>query len=133
MLDSSDCIDIANAKCKFLKSAKEADVSRKSVRKEYEEYVAERESGLSKLSAESEKIVAVIVNIGYDRDAHNLLLLSVKKYREAKDQLASLAADAATADALRGQDADLIIKITSYEQELDALSREIAVLENETG
>lgn len=132
MLGSSDCIDITSARCKFLKSAKEADTSRKNVRKEYEEYEAERKSGLSELTAESERLVAEIVDIGYDKDAHDTLIQAAKTYRAAKDKLAGLAADSATAEQLKQQETESLKKIEAVEVELEELSQEIAALSRET-
>lgn len=115
MLKDSNCIDVEKAQCKFLQSAKAAVMK-------WEEWRNELESVINQIS-----------ELQYDSEYHDSLITAAKTYRTAKDKLAQLAADVATAEQLRVQDTENLKRIEAIEAELDALSKEIAVLEQETG
>lgn len=115
MLENSECIDVERAQCKFLRSAKEA------------------KNKLFTLENELSNLNNAIDSVGYNVYERDALLEEVKTYRVAKDKLARLVADAATAEELRIQEAEHLKRIQEVEKELDALTPEIAMLENETG
>jgi exonuclease SbcC len=133
MLDNSGCIDSEKADCRFLQSAKDAKKTVEQVQCELDAMVSKQVSEGKQLENELFDIKAMLSNSSYDSILHNVLLQDVKTFRSAKDQLAKLSANAATADALKKQDAETVIKIQEYWDELEGISGEIAGLEKETG
>jgi exonuclease SbcD len=133
MLGNAHCVDLENAHCKFLQSAKEAKVEIESILKEKEKVTDDAKAKSLEINQTLENLQVKLDAISYNAMAHNVLLQSVKAYREAKDKLAKLAADSATADALNKQDAELAERILDYEQSLKVLSGLIVGLEEETG
>jgi exonuclease SbcC len=114
MLKDAKCIDVEKAECRFLQSAKMA--------------VNEWETLRNELRLNTDKTV----ELGYNSFLHEKFLQDVKIYRDAKDGLAKMAGDAATANELKRQDGENVLKIEAYEYEFEALSAEIAELEKET-
>lgn len=114
MLNDAQCIDISKAQCKFLKSAKEAKDSLEMLLQEQREII--------------KKIDAVGFNI-YEKDR---LMQAAKIYRDAKDRLAKIAADAATAEQLIKQMEELTGRIANLWSQEQALQTEIEFLKTET-
>ena len=133
IMNNSGCIDKEKANCRFLQSAKSCDRLAKELLPEMNTYRLTREQERVDFDRELQGLENELANLQYDSNLHNKLLQDIKTYRSAKDRLAKMSADAATAEALRGQDAELILKITNCDQELKLLSLEIAELEKETG
>lgn len=115
MLKDSNCIDVGKAQCRFLQSAKTAALKREEWRNELD------------------SVINQISELQYDPEYHDSLITAAKTYRTAKDKLAQMAADGATAEQLKLQDAEYLKRIDAINAELEVLSQEIAVLENETG
>jgi len=132
MLDSSNCIDVEKAQCKFLQSAKLAAMEANKLELEIETYIAERTKIAEATGEEFAGLEEKIRAVGYDSELYAKLQQQVKTYRDAKDKLAKMAADSATADALTEQDAELNLKITYTTVDLKVLTGEIEALEQET-
>lgn len=132
MLGNSNCIDVDKASCRFLQSAIEAKSKIALLKVE----ISQMRTDLNSKKAEClEKLKAIddeIMAIRYDALSHSVLIESAKLYREAKDKLSKLSANAATADALKKQDAETVAKIAEFETELKTLSTEIVELEKGT-
>jgi exonuclease SbcC len=133
MLDNSNCIDVVQAQCSFLQSAKLAAVEIRKLELEIETYVAERIKIAEITGREFAELEEKIRAVDYGSDLHNVLLQDVKIYRDAKDKLAKMAGDAATANELKRQDGENVLRIEAYGNELETLSAEIYGLEKETG
>jgi exonuclease SbcD len=133
MLESSNCIDVENAKCKFLESAKHAKNLAESFEIKLADMKTEWEAKKAEFKKQIEDMDTEIGNVGYDPLTHSVLTEKVKTYRAAKDKLAQLAADSATAEQLKLQDAESLKKIEELESELAILASEITSLEKETG
>lgn len=133
MLDDSECIDIENAKCKFLASAKAAKTQISNIENTLKEARARWEARKAELEKQLEEIDLEIGQLNYNLGEHSNLNEKVKTDHAAKDKLAKLAADAATYDQLKLQEAEYQKKANEIQDELGTLSKEITALENETG
>jgi exonuclease SbcD len=133
MLENANCIDVGKACCRFLQSAKEAQGQIKSLRDELNALIADKNARGEEYAMQSKVINDEIKAVAYSAAYHQELIKKIKIYRDAKDQLAKLAASAATTDALKKQDAENAARIQEYENELEMLTKEIARLEIDTG
>jgi exonuclease SbcC len=115
LLNDSGCIDMQRAQCNFLKDAKAAAGKCKELEKQYSDTLDE------------------IFRLEYDGEYHDSLVTATKTYRTAKDKLAKLAADSATAKELEKQEDELAARAKGLEESLGILASEIAALEQETG
>lgn len=132
MLDNSNCIDVEKAGCRFLQSAKNAQKGIDVIKERMAAYETENSIKTIELNDIVDNLLNEVSALAYDAQIHNELKQKSKIYRETKDELAKLAADSATADALNKQDFDLIDKIQRIENDIDALSFDIKILEQET-
>jgi exonuclease SbcC len=132
MLKDASCIDIEKASCRFLKDAISAKAELEKLEVDWDGKSKSFTVAVEEASKKFQDALSFRNSIGYNAMAHDAIIQRVKEYHAAKDMLSKMSADSATADALVGQDADLILKITNCEQELKLLSGEIAALELET-
>lgn len=114
MLENTECIDIEKAQCRFLKAAKKAKTDLKS------------------LQPEIDLINNEINLLNYHPELHNVMIQEARTYREAKDRLTQMTADATICESLRKQELKLQQTIDEYDTELKQLNSEIAQLESET-
>jgi exonuclease SbcD len=133
MLGNTNCVDILNAHCKFLQSAKEAKAEIESVLKEKQKIIVDGAIKRDQLNDSVLRLQSQRDAVGYDALSHNVLIQSAKEYREAKDKLAKMAADSATADGLFEKYTEQGEKLNELAVELKSVTDEIAVLESETG
>jgi exonuclease SbcD len=131
MLNNSGCIDPEKAKCRFLISAQQAKDDAESLKSEIDMYLISRRTPAEELKKEVDRLKAERDGLGYYPEKHGALLQVVKRYRDAKDRLSKMAADAATADQLRNQDAGLAERLVSIEVEMQVLDSEISELSGE--
>jgi exonuclease SbcC len=132
MLGNANCVDLLNAHCKFLQSAKEAKVDIETLLLEKQKTISDGDEKKLKLSDTIQKFQTQLMEVGYDASLQNNLLHEVRIFRTAKDQLAKLAGATATAEGLKKQDADARVKILEYESELALLEIDIAQLSSAT-
>ena len=132
MLNNANCIDSEKANCRFLQSAKEA----KEKVGHLENQINEQQAYLARKQEEQNIAIAEIdekiKSIAYDRITHSVLIQTVNEYRTAKDKLAKLAADAATAKELEKQEDELEGRVKELKESLRMLTSEIVVLQVET-
>jgi exonuclease SbcD len=131
MLNNSGCLDPEKAKCRFLISAQQAKDDAESLKSEIDRYLISRRGTAEELKKEVDRLKAELDRLDYYPEKHGALLQEVKRYRDAKDCLSKMAADAATADQLRNQDAGLAERLSSIEGEMQALDSEISELSGE--
>ncbi|MCK9519946.1 MAG: exonuclease subunit SbcD [Dehalococcoidia bacterium] len=133
MLNNANCLDVEKANCRFLQSAKEA----KEKVGHLENQINEQQAYLARKQEEQNIAIAEIdekiKSIAYDRITHSELIQTVHEYHNAKDELAKLAADSATAKELEKQEGALDGRVKELEENLEILASEIAALEQETG
>jgi len=132
MLENSNCLDVERASCRFLQSAKYAQRNIESIETQLSVFEAETDIKTIELNDTVDSLINEISNLAYDTAQHEELKRVVKTFRDAKDSLAKLAANVATADALKKQDAETVIKIQEYESELQVIAGEIVELEKAT-
>lgn len=132
MLNDANCIDIENAKCRFLKDA----IGAKAEVDELETKLIAKGIAIKIDIEEASNKLQEALNkrnsIRYYKFEHDEVIREVKRFREAKDKLAKLAADSATADALSNQDLELGEREIELESSLANLTFEIEALEQET-
>jgi exonuclease SbcD len=133
MLGDSNCIDVGKANCRFLQSAKQAQKDIEALKVEMTEIAFVGEAKGLEIQGAVDRLRAKITALEYNDEIHERLAYKVKEYRDAKDRLSKIAADAATADALNVQYIELGAKVVEFEKELNAIAGEIATLEKETG
>jgi exonuclease SbcC len=132
MLGNANCVDLLNAHCKFLQSAKEAKIDIETLLLEKQKIISDGDEKRLKLSDTVQKFQAQLIKVGYDASLHNNLIQEVRIFRMAKDQLAKLAGAAATAEGLKKQDDETAIKIQEYENDLALIEIDIAQLSSAT-
>lgn len=115
MLKDSGCIDVGRAQCKFLQSAKAAKTE------------------LIELQGKADAIRKQIDELNYDLAHHHAVIKDVRTYRDAKEQLAQLAAEVATGEQLKVRGEELLKREQEIEKELAILDPEIKELEEQTG
>jgi exonuclease SbcC len=132
MLDNSNCIDVSRAQCKFLESAKKAAFEAKEMELEIADYTEQRARISERRQKEHVELLDKIEALMYHPQTHEALIKSAKEYREAKDKLAKIAADSATADELFKKYSEQGEKLNELNIEIESVANEISILEAET-
>ncbi len=118
MLENSDCINVEKANCRFLQSAKTAKTKIDIITARLADYEVEANKKTIEFNDAVDSLLNQIAGLAYDSKHHEELIKTVKEYREAKDKLAKMAADSATADLLHEQYVELGEKIIDIEKEV---------------
>jgi len=120
ILEDSNCIDIENAQCGFLKAAKEA----KSKLDDLIKIEAEQHSIISKLTNER-------LELGYNFEEHKTYKELAQAYRKIQQQLASLEGEKKLREVHSIQYTGVINRINATQNEKELLENDLRALQQE--
>lgn len=131
MLNNSGCIDVSMAKCRFLADAVTAKDEKVSVEQEIKS-IENFLTGLEKATKDkADYYVQQLQELGYDSNQHKIIKSDAEKYRQLKQQIASLNGDKNLFEVHNNRYIEVVNRISAASDEKESLETELHALQQE--